>query len=117
MSQELSKSLYCIQMRSGIEIWVEQERARKLQTILQSLNQHMFIKFEDKTINTADLVGVFSALDMEDLTRRKNGQWKCKEEKWHDKRENCTCLSQDQKRNAETWREQWKEKYGVEPLI
>jgi hypothetical protein len=28
---------------------------------------------------------------MEDYTRRKNGQWKCKYGNWHDKGEKCNC--------------------------
>jgi hypothetical protein len=36
-------------------------------------------------------VGVFTAAEMEDLTRRKNGQWKCKWETWHELRQDCDC--------------------------
>lgn len=94
--KELAKNLYCIQMRTGVEIWVEKDRAEKLQNILQSISGTKFILFEEETINTADIVGIFKATTMQDVTRRKNGQWKCQNNTWHEKTEKCTCLSQDE---------------------
>lgn len=115
MTNELSVNLYCVQMRSGIEIWFERERAERLQQVLEQLKQHMFVSFEDRTINTADIVGIFTANDMELVTRRKNGQWKCNEGTWHDKGEKCECLTDAQRENTRTWRDQYREKYGVDP--
>jgi len=48
---DLSKSLMCVQLRSGIEIWVEEERARTLQEILSAITQSKFIRFEGETFN------------------------------------------------------------------
>lgn len=92
MSQEISKSIVCIQMRSGVEVWVESERADNLQAILQTITQSKFIKLDNQTLNTADIVGVFQASTMEAATRRKNGQTQCKEGAWHDKNEKCDCI-------------------------
>lgn len=92
MSQEISKSIVCIQMRSGVEVWVESERADNLQAILQTITQSKFIKLDNQTLNTADIVGVFQASTMEAATRRKNGQTQCKEGAWHDKNEKCDCV-------------------------
>lgn len=88
---KMSKVLYCVQMRSGVEIWVEQEKATRLQNILETITKSTFINFEDQTMNTADIVGVFSATTMADLTRRKNGEWQCKAGNWHKKSEECDC--------------------------
>lgn len=92
MTTELSKSLVCVSMRNGVEIWVENERAETLQNVLGGITQHKFIRFGDQTFNTADIVGVFQASTMEAATRRKNGQTQCKEGVWHDKGEKCECL-------------------------
>lgn len=88
---QLSKALMCIQMRSGVEMWLEAEKAEKLQDALQNITSSKFVRHDGQTINTADIVGVFTAATMEELTRRKNGQWKCDKGAWHDKRQECEC--------------------------
>jgi len=88
---QLSKALMCVQMRSGVEMWLEADKAEKLQEVLQGITGSKFIRHEGQTINTADIVGVFTAQTMADHTRRKNGQWKCAKGAWHDKRQDCEC--------------------------
>ena len=95
--KELAKNLYCIQMRTGVEIWVEHERAVKLQNILSSISGSKFILFEEETINTADIVGIFRAGTMQDLTRRKNGQWLCDKGTWHQRGDKCNCVSKEER--------------------
>ncbi len=97
MEKELSKSLFCVSMRNGVEIWMEQDRIKKLQSILESISGTKFINFDDQTINTADLVGVFAAGTMEDHTRRKNGNWKCAYNFWHDRGIKCECRISEKK--------------------
>ena len=95
MMTALSKSLMCVQMRSGVEIWVEGERAMRLQNILEGIRETKFIRFENQTFNTADIVGVFEASTMSDLTRRRNGEWRCGQGHWHQKGERCECLDRE----------------------
>lgn len=90
---ELTKKLMCVQMRSGVEIWVEDGKAQRLQDALGMITQSKFIRFEDQTFNTADIVGVFEAKTMSDLTRRKNGEWQCQRGQWHGKGEKCECVA------------------------
>lgn len=87
---ELSKELMCVQIRSGVEIWVEKDRAANLMKLLTTADTK-FIEFDGQIFNRADIVGVFTATTMEELTRRKNGQWKCAKGAWHDKRQDCEC--------------------------
>lgn len=96
MSTAITKNLVCINMRNGAQIWVEKERAEKLFTLLPSITEHKFIKYEGQVINTADLVGIFDPATMEGITRRKNGQWQCKHLNWHDRGEHCKCLDQEE---------------------
>jgi len=50
-----------------------------------------------------DVVGVFNAQDLDELKRRKQGQWKCKYQNWHLRDEICDCVNliYDKKKNDE----------------
>lgn len=87
---ELSKELMCVQIRTGVELWVEKDRATNLMKLLTQ-GDTKFIEFDGQLFNRADIVGVFNATTMEELTRRKNGQWTCSKGTWHDKRQQCDC--------------------------
>lgn len=95
MSMELSKNLMCIIMRNGIEIWVEREKSEKIQQVLSQTRESKFVQFEGQMINTADIVGIFNATTVEELTRRKNGQWQCNFHEWHEKNKKCDCALYD----------------------
>lgn len=79
-------------MRSGVEIWVEYDKAEKLQTVLNGIKTSTFVHFNDETINSADIVGIFKAWTMIEYTKRKNGNWKCDQGNWHEKGEKCNCV-------------------------
>ena len=100
---EISKKLMCILMRENLEIWIEEE---KLEPLMAMLETRRFIKIENRVINTADISGIYPASDMEDRTRRKNGQWKdeegiwrnrgewkCDYNNWHTKGDFCKCTN------------------------
>lgn len=78
-------------MRSGVEVWIEKERVETLQKILENITGTKFINFDNQTINTADIVGIWSGNTMGEFTRRKNGQWKCDSNSWHDRNVKCDC--------------------------
>jgi len=82
MNQDLSKKLMVINLRNGIEISIEEERAKKL---VVEMEKRRFIDIDGTIINTADIVGIFTAADMEAVIRRKNGQWQDKNGNWHNK--------------------------------
>ena len=78
-------------MRSGVEIWVEYEKAEKLQQVLSTIKSSTFVHFNDETINSADIVGIFKAGTMADYTKRRNGSYQCKFREWHEKGQKCEC--------------------------
>lgn len=86
--KEITKDLKCLVLRNGIEMWKEKER---LDHLIGSLEGNKFIAIDDEMINIADIVGVFSPITMEDMTRRKNGEWKCRNNVWHGPRKKCLC--------------------------
>ena len=49
------------------------------------------MEFETDFINTNEISGIFSSQSMEEFNRRKNGQWKCSYNFWHEKFEKCDC--------------------------
>ena len=84
-------------MRNGVEIWKEDNRLNNLTKVLTGGNKIGFIEIDDELINSADIVGIFTAKTMEDLKRRKNGQYKCRFGVWHDKGEYCDCKSNQER--------------------
>lgn len=102
MSNEVSKNLVCIVIRNGIHIWIEADRAETLRQVLHSANEHKFIEFDERFINTADLTGIFTPQDLAELTRRKNGEWQCKHGKWWNKGQSqCECSSMERYKTFE----------------
>ena len=95
-SNELTKKLMCVLMRGGVQIWLEDDKINKLKDVLDNLSSTKFIRVDDVVFNTADLVGIFDATMMEDVSYRKNGWWQCRNRNWHDKNENCHCSSKQE---------------------
>lgn len=87
---ELTKKLMCISMRNGIDKWIEEERVINLKAFLKN-NGKGFVEIGNEMINTADVVGIFEAKTLEDLTRKKNGEWKCQHGAWHTRGQECEC--------------------------
>jgi len=91
---DLTKNLMCVQIRSGIQIWVEHDRAKNLMQVLTN-GDTKFIEFDGQIFNRADIVGVFNAGTMAEHTRRKNGEWQCAASEWHKRNQECSCLRGD----------------------
>lgn len=100
MTTEISKNLMCVQIRNGIELWVEAEKAQEFQKDLVG-GLKGFCQFDGQIINTADVVGIFNAQTIESFTRRKNGEWFCKSQAWHGRGEKCECSSLEDKKLIE----------------
>lgn len=91
MNKELSKDLMCVSMRNGVEVWLEAERATTLREALLKVSKSKFVNIDEQIINTADVVGIFNPETMSDHTRRRNGEWRCKYNEWHEKFQKCDC--------------------------
>ena len=116
MTTELSKSLMCVIIRGGIEIWLEKERAEKLIQMLTVIKESKFIEFNGQILNTADITGIFTPDVMEEKTRRRNGEWKCRLENWHGKGEKCDCKSFEYNKIISDKKEEFYKKNGYYPL-
>lgn len=103
-------------MRSGIQLWVEDERITTLKQVLQTIDGTKFIEIDEQVLNTADIVGVFTADTMSEHTRRKNGQWQCNQSHWHDRGEKCNCVSREKIEEQKRKAQEHYEEHGYYPL-
>ena len=113
--KEISKNLKCLVLRNGIEIWRESERLENLQNILISGKKVGFIEVDNEMINSVDIVGVFTSGTMDEMTRRKNGQWKCEQGNWHERKDRCECLSKKQLEIKKSFSDEFYTEKGFYP--
>ena|SRR3990167_1328659 len=115
MTNQLSNKQKCLVMRNGIEIWLDGDKANKIGNDMLVIPRGIF-KAEDRFLNTADIIGIFTPEDMDNLTRRKNGQWKCeKRGRWHDRGIKCECLTIEQEEIKRKNTEEHQRLYGSYP--
>ncbi len=95
---DLTKIQQCLYVRNGIEIWMDEGKAKDISKDLGN-TVGKFIKAEGRIINVADIVGIFTPQDLEDMKRRKNGEVLCKYGKWHPRGQECMCHVQNIKSN------------------
>ena len=92
MTNELAVKQMCLYLRNGVEIWIDESKATLLSEDLIREQSRKFIKIEEQLINIVEIVGIFKPLAIEELKRRKTGQWKCNKGTWHIKSdEYCDC--------------------------
>jgi len=84
--KQLTKELMCILIMGGPQIWIERDKLPQLKQLIEAKKT---FEFEGELINPSNISGVFNAKTMEEVTRRKNGQWKCDYGFWHKKFEEC----------------------------
>ena len=90
MNKEIANKQKCLMIRNGVEIWLDEKRWEKLEYALKN-SIGKFYDMEGRTINVADIVGIFLPIDLEEMKRRKNGQWKCGYGVWHNRGDDCEC--------------------------
>lgn len=88
---KLAKKQKCVLIQGGIEVWVDEEKVGRLAQDLVSGTAKGFIQLEGRTFNSFHIVGVFSPEDLEEMKRRKNGDFKCDSGNWHVRFEKCEC--------------------------
>lgn len=80
-------------MKGGLVHWVGEDTAQRIQGALQAQRAHSFMKITelDITINTAEIEGVYTMEQYEDIAKVKQGMWQCEFRIWHKRREECEC--------------------------
>lgn len=118
MTQQLTQyeGKRVVLMKSGLIHWVTEETGTKLSEHLANQSAHSFIRINELniTLNSAEMEGVYTQKQYEDVCRVKSGEWQCAYGNWHLKRGECKCkeekrrqLEQDQRRarDAANYRE------------
>ena len=91
----------CVLVRGGLEIWIDATKADALYEAIKSPTAPKYIKIEGQVINTFEVIGILTPDAMEDKQRRKNGQWKCNKNTWHEKGQICSCV--ERKETVTAW--------------
>lgn len=96
-----------IAMKSRLVHWVRPETAAKIQLLLEQQQSHRFMLIEELaiTINTAEIEGVYTREQYDDLARTKAGQWQCPYRRWHEKKDHCQCRREIEIRHQQQKRE------------
>lgn len=93
MSQEIQEQQFPIVMKNGLVHWVGVDTHQRVQQALASQLTHNFMKVAELgiTLNTADISGVYTMEQYDDLAKIKQGMWQCPYKKWHKKKGECEC--------------------------
>ena len=54
-------------------------------------NRMPSVEIDDVHISSSNIIGIMSASKWSDISREKNGEWKCQSGNWHNKFEKCKC--------------------------
>lgn len=91
MTSEITKEQMCIFMRSGVEIWLDKEKAEKLMADMENGRIEKFFRVEGRLVNVVEMVGILTPADVRDIQQVRRGMWKCKYNIWHSKNDHCEC--------------------------
>jgi len=91
MNQEITNKTKCLLTREGIEIWVDDNQAEKISQLILTAKENKLIEVEGETISVNSISGIYSAQKIEELRRKKQGQWQCKYGNWHNRYDICSC--------------------------
>lgn len=81
----------CVQTYDGMQIWITDDKATKLQSVLQMGNPPKMVTLGDNKIALNNISGIYDELDMREKDFLKKGMFKCLYMRWHDFKDNCNC--------------------------
>ncbi len=88
MSEELAKNQLCIVTREGVEIWIDVDRAKNLVSKFNE-NSNGLVEYEGRFLSRPS--GIYTPQDLQDMYRRRRGEYQCKHNKWHGRNDRCEC--------------------------
>ena len=99
-------------MKSGVEHWLSETKAKEIADVIIKQEKHQFLRIAElggRIINTAEIDdGPCTEQEIEERHKIKNGEWKCVESKWHERKQKCFCKQEKFKKHKED--EQRKER-------
>lgn len=91
MTNEITNPQLCVLMRSGIQVWVDADKANELIADLNSGKIKGFIVIGGEMINTVDISGIYTPEKINEYNKSKSGQWKCEHGNWLPRNKRCQC--------------------------
>lgn len=96
--QDLAKQQKVMLLTDGIQLWIDSDRADAFMAQIRDMAFDDIVEYEGRSFTRRMFLGFFLPGDIESMTKRKNFQWQCKGGQWHDRGENCTCASLEEKK-------------------
>ncbi len=93
-----------ILMKGGLTHWVSEETWGRVSETLANQKQHSFMRISELggiVINTAEIEGVYTVAQYDDLTKIKQGMWNCAYRTWHLRKGECECKGELMKKHRE----------------
>lgn len=92
MSQgELSLENSVVVTRGTGRYYISKQRADNLLNLINSDSCPRMIDINDNYVAASDIVGIVSAVQIENLEKTKRGLWQCGKGAWHNRDEVCKC--------------------------
>lgn len=87
MTSELSTQQKVVITRNGATFYIDLDRADRLQKMLLDPNKPDYIELDDTLIAIREITMVAPAIKVEEMNRRKKGEWQCARGHWHSREE------------------------------
>lgn len=116
MNTTIANVQRCVLLKNGIQLWLDEDKALQFLKDWQSMNEPKVLLVNGEAFSSTEIAGVYTSGAMDEYTRRKNGQWKCRVGSFHDRGEKCVCKDPTSERDWETYRQKFYQAHGYYPL-
>jgi len=84
---ELSLQKRVVIVKNGATFYLDIARAEKIEALLLSPNKPDFVKIDGTLVSIREITMVADASKVEEMNRRKKGDWQCARGHWHSRDE------------------------------
>jgi len=84
---EVSVQQKVVITRNGALFYLDLERAAKVEALLLSPNKPDYVEIDDTLIQVREITMVAPTAKVEEMNRRKKGDWQCERGHWHSRDE------------------------------
>lgn len=101
---EIRKDQRPILMKSKIVHWVSLDTAERAQEAISKQTGHSFLRIKELgiSVNTAEIEGIYTIDQYQELIKLKQGMWQCEYKVWHQRKGECNCKSEYYRRHQES---------------
>jgi len=104
-------------LKNSVQLWIPENDALRFITDWQTFQSPKVLVINDEAFSSTEVAGVFTPEKMDEYTRRKNQQWKCRRfGNWHDRGEKCECVDPTVLQEREEYLKKFYKEHGYYPL-